>query len=164
MDVGHTAEAPGATSARGFKEYDFNLRLAKEIEQKLIEAGFGKTMLLVTEGRAMKGLVKRVTVANNADADLFLSIHHNSVPNHFLEKWEHEGQERSFSDRFKGHSIFISKNNAEFSGEPRLRQAARQPAQGARPAVHAALHRSDSCATGGVSWSMPPPASIATTS
>ena len=115
VDVGHTAESPGATSARGVKEYEFNLRLAREIEQKLIAAGFGKTMLLVTEGPAMKGLVKRVTVANNSDADLFLSIHHDSVPEYLLEKWEHEGQERKFSDRFKGHSIFISKNNAEFS-------------------------------------------------
>ena len=28
VDVGHTAEAPGAKSARGVYEYEFNLRLA----------------------------------------------------------------------------------------------------------------------------------------
>src|SRR6516165_1363585 len=39
IDVGHTREVPGALSARGIPEYDFNLRLAKQIEEKLIEAG-----------------------------------------------------------------------------------------------------------------------------
>ena len=29
IDVGHTAQAPGATSARGFLEFSFNLNLAK---------------------------------------------------------------------------------------------------------------------------------------
>src|SRR3954470_22719665 len=42
VDVGHTAEAPGAKSARGQREYDFNLRLAKLIEQKLLATGFEK--------------------------------------------------------------------------------------------------------------------------
>src|SRR5260221_5396657 len=36
VDVGHTAESPGAPSARGFWEYDFNLRLATLIKQKLL--------------------------------------------------------------------------------------------------------------------------------
>jgi len=113
VDVGHTAESPGATSSRGFMEYDFNLRLAKEIEQKLLEAGFTKTMLLVTEGKGLKGLFKRVLVANRTEADLFLSIHHDSVPSYFMEKWEYEGQDLKFSDRFKGHSIFISNSNGD---------------------------------------------------
>src|SRR5207248_8189254 len=46
LDVGHTAEAPGARSARGAREFEFNLRLAKEIDERLIEAGFEKTELL----------------------------------------------------------------------------------------------------------------------
>src|SRR5262249_47033366 len=36
LDVGHTVENQGATSARGVKEYVFNLRLAKEMEKALI--------------------------------------------------------------------------------------------------------------------------------
>ncbi len=111
LDVGHTLEAPGATSARGVFEFEFNLNLAKVVERKLVEAGFTGTELLVTEGPTAGGLVKRVARANGARADLFLSIHHNSVPDYFLEKWEYEGVERTYSDRFKGHSIFISDNN-----------------------------------------------------
>jgi N-acetylmuramoyl-L-alanine amidase len=116
VDVGHTAKVPGAKSARGQREFDFNLRLAKLIEQKLIEAGFEKTTLLVTEGKSMKGLHQRVARANKSSADLFLSIHHDSVPDSFLEKWLFAGEEHGFSDRFKGHSIFVSRDNSDYRG------------------------------------------------
>src|SRR5262249_26176231 len=46
-------------------------------------------------------------------ADLFLSIHHDSVPDRFLEAWEYEGERHYYSDRFKGHSIFISNDNVD---------------------------------------------------
>ena len=116
VDVGHTAQSPGAPSARGFWEYDFNLRLATVIDQKLLRAGFGRTVLLVTDGPARRSLFERVAHANALAADLFLSIHHDSVPDRFLEKWEYEGEEHVFSDRFKGHSIFISSDNADPNG------------------------------------------------
>jgi N-acetylmuramoyl-L-alanine amidase len=112
LDVGHTAEEPGAISARGVNEYDFNLRLAKQIEQKLVEAGFSKTLLLVTGGRAITGLVQRVAAANKSMANLLLSIHHDSVPDVFLENWDYEGKPSHFSDRFRGHSIFVSYENS----------------------------------------------------
>src|SRR5215475_2637844 len=113
VDVGHTEEVPGAKSARGAYEYDFNLALAKRVEQQLREAGFDRTILLVTHGHAHPSLGERVARANASGADLFFSIHHDSVPDKFLEKWEYEGETRSYSDRFKGHSIFISNQNAD---------------------------------------------------
>ena len=116
VDVGHTAESPGAISARGVYEYGFNLRLATLIEQKLLHAGFAKTILLVTDGPARKSLFKRVARANAASADLFLSIHHDSVPDSFLEAWDYQGEGHHFSDRFKGHSIFFSIDNADPDG------------------------------------------------
>jgi N-acetylmuramoyl-L-alanine amidase len=114
LDVGHTAESEGAISARNVSEFDFNLRLAKRIEEKLKAEGFAETRLLLTEGKARHGLVKRVAAANNLRADLFLSIHHDSVPNKFLEDWEFEGKKSHFSDRFSGYSVFVSRNNPDF--------------------------------------------------
>ena len=114
VDVGHTVEAPGAISARGIYEYGFNLRLAKLIEQKLTEAGFEHATLLITHGKSRKQLFHRVANASKDTADLFLSIHHNSVPDRFLEKWEFEGEKHIFSDRFKGHSIFVSRGNGSY--------------------------------------------------
>src|SRR6266542_674090 len=67
-------------------------------------------------GGARKSLFDRVARANASSADLFLSIHHDSVPDSFLQAWEYEGEERHFSDRFKGHSIFFSIDNADPDG------------------------------------------------
>jgi N-acetylmuramoyl-L-alanine amidase len=47
-------------------------------------------------------------------ADLLLSIHHDSVPNKFLEDWEFEGKKSHFSDRFSGYSVFVSRSNPDF--------------------------------------------------
>jgi N-acetylmuramoyl-L-alanine amidase len=114
VDVGHTAEAPGAASARGVMEYDFNRSLAKTIERKLVEMGFGRTIMLVTEGSTRKGLVTRVAHANASKADLFLSIHHDSVPDRLMQKWEFEGKKHAYNDQYPGHSIFVSVDNPHY--------------------------------------------------
>jgi N-acetylmuramoyl-L-alanine amidase len=114
LDVGHTAEAPGARSARNVAEFDFNLRLAKRIEERLKSEGFVETSLLVTEGKAKPSLWKRVAAANRSRAKLLLSIHHDSVPDSFLEEWDFEGTRSRFSDRFTGYSLFVSRRNPLF--------------------------------------------------
>jgi N-acetylmuramoyl-L-alanine amidase len=114
LDVGHTAASEGATSARNIPEFSFNLRLAQRIQEKLKAAGFAETKLLVTEGKARPSLVKRVAAANNLNANFFLSIHHDSVPDNMLENWEFEGKKSHFNDRFSGYSVFVSRNNPNF--------------------------------------------------
>jgi N-acetylmuramoyl-L-alanine amidase len=114
LDVGHTAEAPGAMSARNVPEFDFNLRLAKRIEERLRSDGFIETSLLVTDGKAKPSLFKRAIAANDSRANLVLSIHHDSVPDSFLQEWEFEGRKSHFSDRFSGYSIFVSRENSKF--------------------------------------------------
>jgi N-acetylmuramoyl-L-alanine amidase len=114
LDVGHSEEVPGAMSARGQPEYWYNLNLAQKIHAKLQEAGFAKTHLLITPGKAMAGLVSRVNYATHNPADLFLAIHHDAVPDSFLQKWSFEGKDHFYCDRFKGHSIFVSNHNNEY--------------------------------------------------
>src|SRR5438034_8799754 len=120
VDVGHTVERHGVLSARGATEYMFNLRLANQIEQMLVAAGFGKTVELITAAPPPRGLLERAARANSLRADLFLSIHHDGVPDAFVEKWEYDGSEHSFSDRFRGHSIFISYDNGNPTGSLRF--------------------------------------------
>jgi N-acetylmuramoyl-L-alanine amidase len=114
LDVGHTAKSEGASSARNVPEFAFNLHLAQRIAEKLKAEGFAATKLLVTQGNAKASLVKRVAAANDWPADLFLSIHHDSVPNTLLENWEFEGRKNHFSDRFSGYSVFVSRDNPDF--------------------------------------------------
>ncbi len=115
IDVGHTAESEGATSARNVPEFSYNLRLAQQIAEKLKTEGFAATNLLVTEGKAKPSLFRRVAVANDSNADLFLSIHHDSVPDKLLEDWEFDGKKSHYSDRFSGYSVFVSHSNADFN-------------------------------------------------
>jgi len=116
IDVGHTVGVPGADSARGVPEYTFNLALAEAVKQALAEAGFDKTVEFTTTTAPWRGLVERAARANAMHADLFISLHHDSVPDKLIEKWEYEGEQHQFSDRFKGYSIFISNDNGNRKG------------------------------------------------
>ena len=116
VDVGHGTQAPGALSARGVDEYVFNLRLSREIDKELRAAGFAKTVLMITPEKPHKGLFKRVRFANDMKADLFLAIHHDSVPDPMLETWQVDGKKEHYNDRFPGHSLFISNGNADPAG------------------------------------------------
>jgi N-acetylmuramoyl-L-alanine amidase len=122
LDVGHTAQTQGAMSARNVPEFEFNLRLAKRIEERLKADGFIETSVLVTDGKARRSLFKRVRAANASGANLLLSIHHDSVPDSFLEEWEFDGKKSHFSDRFSGYSLFVSQRNPKFKWSLRFSQ------------------------------------------
>jgi N-acetylmuramoyl-L-alanine amidase len=115
LDVGHTAESYGAMSSRNISEFDYNLKLGKRIDEKLKSEGFTETILLVTEGKARPSLMKRVATANKKGADLFLSIHHDSIPGLYVEKWEFEGKKSNFNDFFGGYSVFVSHRNPRYA-------------------------------------------------
>jgi N-acetylmuramoyl-L-alanine amidase len=116
IDVGHTATSPGAESARGVLEYEFNLKLADVIAQSLHEAGFDKTVRLVTSGAKLRSLFQRAASANHLHADLLLSIHHDSVPDNLKESGQYEGKKKYYSDRFSGYAIFVSNDNTNRAG------------------------------------------------
>ena len=105
IDVGHYHKKPGAISARGVAEFNYNLRLAKDIETALKREGHS-TMLIGDDGRS-ENLGSRAPRANGWD--LFISIHHDSVQSRFIEPWIFEGEARGYSDRFSGFSLFVSR-------------------------------------------------------
>lgn len=107
IDVGHFIEEPGATSARGRPELDYNRELAVDIESAAQDRGF-KTILIGYDG-FMSQLASRTVAA--ADADFFLSVHHDSVQPYLLETWEYDLVERPFSDLHSGYSLFVSRKN-----------------------------------------------------
>jgi len=107
IDVGHFIEEPGATSARGRPELEFNRDLALDIEAAARARGL-KTMLIGYDG-FMSHLTGRTAAA--AAADFFLSVHHDSVQPQFLESWEFDQVERPFSDLHSGYSLFVSRKN-----------------------------------------------------
>jgi N-acetylmuramoyl-L-alanine amidase len=108
IDVGHTPEAPGATSASGKTEYSFNLSLAKAISAALTAAKFSRTYLMLSAGVGKTQLVERVNRASSFGPDLFIAIHHDSVQEKYLSSWQVGGVTRQYSDVFSGYSIFVN--------------------------------------------------------
>src|SRR5580704_5170582 len=116
VDVGHTLSVPGALSARGVPEYAFNLQLAQQIKKTLVDAGFDKTVLLITAKAPTAGLFERANIANRLPADLFISIHHDSVPDNLIHAWQYEGQDQQYNDDYPGYALFVSNDNADRAG------------------------------------------------
>jgi N-acetylmuramoyl-L-alanine amidase len=110
VDVGHYLGEPGATSARGRPELEFNRDLALELARALEARGLD--VRLIGADGDMAVLSRRTAAAR--DAALFVSVHHDSVQPHYLEEWEHAGEVRKFSDRFAGFSLFVSRRNPQF--------------------------------------------------
>lgn len=113
LDVGHSPESPGATSARGVDEYRFNLDLAGVIAAHLVRQGYAETTRMLSDG-GRAGLANRAAKANAYEPGLFLSVHHDSVQKAYLKTWMVGGAERTYSDRFKGWSLFVSQANGHF--------------------------------------------------
>lgn len=111
VDVGHTASAPGAISARGRSELAFNLELALRVVQALRDRGL-RARLVNPDGMIASLEARPAAVP---DADFFLSIHHDSVSEWELESWVWQGREQTFSDRWQGHSMFVSRRNPDLA-------------------------------------------------
>jgi N-acetylmuramoyl-L-alanine amidase len=116
VDVGHTVDVPGAMSARGVPEYAFNLQLARDVKQALLDAGFEQTVLMITATAPWRGLFERAVRANAMHANLFIAIHHDSVPDNLKHEWEYAGQKSEFNDDYPGYALFISNDNADPAG------------------------------------------------
>jgi N-acetylmuramoyl-L-alanine amidase len=111
IDIGHTRYDPGAISARGMPEYAFNKCIGTLLYQKLLQDGRFKGSFIINETGDDISLFNRAAIANQAKADLFISIHHDSVEPKDLSEWYYQGKNRPYCDKFMGHSIFYSEKN-----------------------------------------------------
>ena len=76
LDAGHGGRDTGALSPHGLPEKDANLRLAKAVRDELIKRGY--KVVMTREDDETIELYDRPKVAHTANADLFVSIHHNA--------------------------------------------------------------------------------------
>lgn len=77
IDAGHGGKDGGAT-ANGLREATLNLDISKRISPILKGAGY--TPILTRTKDVYVSLRQRVTIANNANANAFVSIHNNAGP------------------------------------------------------------------------------------
>ncbi|RTL42843.1 MAG: N-acetylmuramoyl-L-alanine amidase [Rhodocyclaceae bacterium] len=115
VDVGHYLERPGATSAYGVTEFEYNQSLAAVLAARL--AVDGVPVRLIGWRGEMAELRERPRQAEAAGAGFFLSVHHDSVQESQLEEWEWNGRALRHADGFAGFSLYVSRLN------PRLDQS-----------------------------------------
>ena len=99
VDVGHYAAEPGVISASGKPEFEYNRELAFELKS-ILESN-GMQVRLIGEKGDYAVLHHRTRDAKGAD--LFLSIHHDSVKERLLPR----------ADEFAGYSLFVSRHNPQ---------------------------------------------------
>ena len=79
VDAGHGGFEPGATGARGIREKDVNLAIARHVAARLAEEP-GVKAVLTRDSDIFLPLKERTDFANERDADLFVSVHANASP------------------------------------------------------------------------------------
>ena len=97
--MGHFHDAPGVLSARGVSELEFNIALAREVKTALEQSGFEVRMI----GERGDYAVLHHRTRDAAGADLFVSIHHDSVRQRYLP----------VAEKFSGYSVFVSRHNPQ---------------------------------------------------
>lgn len=117
IDVGHTKASPGAISVTGEPEYKFNLRIAEQLEKRLKETntdGSATIKPFIISSEKPMALPTRTKIAASKNADLFISIHHDSAQDKYLEEQEVDGKTERFTNEFSGYSVFVSRKNPRY--------------------------------------------------
>ena len=98
IDAGHGGEDPGTIGRKGTREKDVVLAIAKELKQQ-IQNTHGMRPVMVRRGDYYVGLRRRMKIAREHRADLFVSIHADS-----------------FKDpRVRGSSVYVLSRNGASS-------------------------------------------------
>ena len=80
IDAGHGGRDPGAIATNGLREKTLALAFARELRTVLVESGRYQAVMTRDGDRKIR-LKRRVVIARNAGADLFLSIHLDRLEN-----------------------------------------------------------------------------------
>ena len=81
IDPGHGGKDNGAKSRRGLLEKDVNLKISKRLK-KILESRYGFQVILTRTDDTFISLEERGKIANDRDADLFVSVHVNAAKRH----------------------------------------------------------------------------------
>jgi N-acetylmuramoyl-L-alanine amidase len=120
IDIGHSPSSPGAISARGVPEYNFNRKIAHLLLARLQQdPRLNGSFIVNAEGERVS-LTSRPAAAESRRADLFLSIHHDSVYPEQLSKWVYQGKLMDVCDDYGGYSVFFSEKNGNPADSHRL--------------------------------------------
>ncbi|MFY3742376.1 N-acetylmuramoyl-L-alanine amidase family protein [Anaeromyxobacter sp. Red801] len=121
IDPGHGGEQEGAVSPRGDREKELTLQIARRVAARLKRTG-AKAVLTRTADASVP-LAARAALANAIRADLFVSIHLNSMPSAEARRTSH-GIETYFlsadASDASATAVAARENADRLAGEPEL--------------------------------------------
>lgn len=138
LDAGHSLAKPGAMSVTGMGEVVYNDRLAAELAAAFRQAGW-QVHLTRPQPEDSPSLTERATLANQAGADVLLSVHHDSAQLKYLREVQTpNGQGYETTQPIRGYSVFVSGLNARFADSRRFAEGLGQEllALGRPPTLH----------------------------
>ena len=100
VDAGHGGMEKGAVGCLGDEEKTINLKIAQQVADMLLDKGFN--VVMTRECDADLPLQDRIDIATKNDADIFVSIHLNSI-----------GDIPMDIHKNKGTSVYYFNNNAK---------------------------------------------------
>ena len=119
VDVGHTLAKPGASSARGRSEFEFNREFAGQLMVALQARGV--VAREINSSGTIGSLAERPGQAQGSD--FFISIHHDSIAAEYLQPWDWDGSETSYTTVKRGFGIFVSRRNLALDASLRCASA-----------------------------------------
>lgn len=121
VDPGHGGAQEGAVSPRGEKEKDLALQIARRIAARLRKQG--AKVVLTRTGDITVPLANRAAIATAIRADLFVSVHLNSMPT-VEQRRHHAGIETYFlsagATDASAKAVAARENADRLAGEPEI--------------------------------------------
>ena len=119
IDVGHGLVDGGAISARGRNEFEFNRQFAEVLGTALEQRQLAVSR--INFAGDIGNLRERPQQAQGSD--FFLSVHHDSVSPAWLQSWDWDGSEMSYTEVKRGFGLFVSAQNPDLATSLRCASA-----------------------------------------
>lgn len=122
VDAGHGGEDPGAVGPNGTKEKDINLSIAHELK-KVLDDDEDFEVVLTRKDDSFIPLVERTNIANEHNADLFISIHCNANFNRSASGFEVYFLSEKATDSEAAATATLENSVIELEGKPTKKRA-----------------------------------------
>lgn len=122
IDAGHGGEDPGAIGPNGTKEKDINLAIAMELK-KIFDKDGEYEIVLTRKDDTFIPLVERTNIANEHNADLFISVHCNANFNRNAAGFEIYFLSENATDSEAAATATLENSVIELEGKPTKKRA-----------------------------------------
>lgn len=124
LDAGHGGQDPGAIGHNGVKEKNVNLKIVKELVRLFKnDPNNGYEVMLTRDDDTFIALVERTNMANEKQADLFISIHCNASMKKKSRGFEIYFLSEKASDSEAAATAVLENSVIELEGKPTKKRA-----------------------------------------